>query len=449
MVLVGRPNVGKSALFNRLIGRRQALVDATPGVTRDRLYAQAVWSGERIRVVDTGGFSFSRQALAAGVEAQAGRALEEADLILLVCDVKTGPLPLDWEMAAWIRRWGKPVLLAVNKVDHAGRAADAAEFSALGLGEPMPVSALHGEGAAELLEEAIRRLHLQEEEVGASAPQGVSHVGARRTPKAPAPVRVALIGRPNVGKSSLVNRLLQEERVLVDELPGTTRDPVEAVFRFGQREVLLIDTAGVRAMRKTRAAPDRVARLKSLEVIRRSDVCLGILDATAGLRREDLKLLDAVIAAGKPLCLAVNKWDLVHGVPAEEVRKGLWGRAPFLRFARVVCTSAKTGQRVLAALEAALGSAEEAARKVPPAEVRALFDALRREDSAPVGIRDGVWIRFWQAGVRPPVFHLMGRVRRPLRGSDAAYVERRIRQRWGFEGTPVRVHILQKRRGMR
>ncbi|MBI3333330.1 MAG: ribosome biogenesis GTPase Der [Candidatus Omnitrophica bacterium] len=262
VAIIGRPNVGKSTLFNRLLKKRRALVDATPGVTRDRLYGDLQWQGVHFRVVDTGGLQFdSRDRLGERVALQVSKAMEEASLALLVGDGREGPMPLDREVASWLRPWGKPVLVVVNKVDSDRELPASYEFSSLGFGEPLGVSASHGRGIGELLDAVARRLPLGSGTVGSGT------VGSGT-------IRVAIVGRPNVGKSSLVNRIANEERVLVDEAPGTTRDPVEVTVSYQERPYCLIDTAGVRSKRRLNSRVDAVARIKALEVIHGVDVCL-------------------------------------------------------------------------------------------------------------------------------------------------------------------------------
>ena len=335
VVILGRPNVGKSSLFNRLLQRRQALVDAAPGLTRDRLYGEVRWRGIRFRVVDTGGLlTFSgagKGGLEEAIAGQVARAMEEATLALVVCDARAGITPLDRQVADWVRRWRKPVMLVANKADTRELCDDAAEFSELGLGPPCAISSLHGLGIGELLDEVLERL--------GDAPfvKRMGHSSLEECPKMERPLKVAIVGRPNVGKSSLLNRILNEERVLVDTQPGTTRDPVETQFEHRGRRICWVDTAGLRARRTLRTRMDAVARIKALEAISGADVCLGVLEAPLGLVRDDLRLLDHVVTAGKPLCLAVNKWDLLpRKADSRQVAAAIARRAPFLRHAPVI-----------------------------------------------------------------------------------------------------------------
>ena len=431
VAIIGRPNVGKSALFNRLVHRRQSLVDATPGLTRDRLYGDVVWEGKEFRIVDTGGLQLSNgDRIQQAIDSQVARAMEESALALLLFDARAGLVPLDRQVADWARRWGKPALLVANKVDGQLGPEAIHEFSELGLGTPLAVSSLHGLGIGDLLHEIAQRLPAE--------PAG---------PAGAAAVRIAIVGRPNVGKSSLLNRILNQERVLVDDRPGTTRDPVEAEFAYRGRRFSWIDTAGIRARKTVQTRIDAVARLKAFEVIASCDVCVGVLEATVGILRDDLRLLDQVLSAGKPLCLAVNKWDLLpRSSDLKKAAAEIGRRAPFLRFAPVLCTSAKTGFQVLKLVEQAALLAAQSRKRLTAGETKGLLELLRSNPKAPVGIRNAHLIRLSQVGVAPPTFHLMVRTRGRFSGSDISFLEKVLREQGGFEGTPVRVRFLIKRR---
>ncbi len=436
VAIVGRPNVGKSALFNRLVKKRQSLVDATPGLTRDRLYGDLTWRGMAFQVVDTGGLQFDKNdRFSATIGRQVDRAMQEARIALFVCDARTGSLPLDHEVARWIRRWGKPVLLVANKVDTEIDFPSIFEFSSLGLGEPMPVSSLHGLRVGELLDAIVQEL----KKSGAALREQQETQGAS--------IRIAIVGRPNVGKSSLVNRILDEDRVLVDDRPGTTRDPVEADLTYQGRAYQLIDTAGIVSHRRLKLKIDAVTRLKSLDVIRRADACLGVLDASVGIVKDDLKLLDAVISSGRPLCLAVNKWDLVpKGTDPRQVTGTIARAAPFLRFAPVICTSAKTGLNVLKALEKTAEAAKASAVRIKPADADRLLEMVKTDPRAPVAFRNAHLFRLIQVGTAPPTFHLLGRMKYGFRPSDVAYLENLFRRELDLEGTPVEIRLLTNNR---
>ena len=434
VVIVGRPNVGKSALFNRIVGRRQALVDSTPGLTRDRLYADVRWKGVAFRIVDTGGLQLSgADRIQKAVEAQVAQAMEEACLAVWVCDARQGVVPLDGQVASWLRRWNKPVLVAANKAENERERLTAHEFTSLGFGSPWPVSSLHGTGIGDLLDAVVGAL---------KGKQGTPVA----LPSPDAPIRVAIIGRPNVGKSSLINRLLNEERVLVDEAPGTTRDPVEAAISYRGKVYCLLDTAGVRSKRTLKTRMEAVARLKSLQALRHAHVCVGVLEAPSGITRDDLRLLDQAVRAGRPLCLVVNKWDLLdpelQKKSADDLASGIARRAPFLRFAPVIGASAKTGFQVLKVLDKVRELAERASRRLTVRECREILEQIRGQANAPAGVRHANWIRLAQAGVSPPVFHLLARSGGEFRRSDLQFLEAGVRKGGGFEGVPIQIRIL-------
>ncbi len=445
VAIVGRPNVGKSALFNRLLGRRKALVDSTPGLTRDRLYGEVRWRGFPFRIVDTGGLLFSgRDQIQRAIASQVQRAMEEACLALLVCDAREGPMPLDRQAASWLRGWGKPVLLVANKVDEAKDRLGVHEFSALGLGSPWAVSSLHGVGVGELLDAVVEKLRA----AGLKTVPGT--VPERYQGPKLKVIRMAVVGRPNVGKSSLINRILNEERVLVDETPGTTRDPVEVLFSYRGNSYCLVDTAGIRARGKLATRMEAVARLKSLEAIRRSDACVGILEAPVGLVRDDLRLLDEVLRAGRPLCLVLNKWDRVpaaaQSLTTQELARQIARRAPFLRIAPVVCTSAKSGYHVLQVLDRVAQLWANAQRRLEPDQMRQLVGELRQDPRSPPAFRRAPWMRLAQVGVAPPLFQLGVSSPGRFRTSDLSFVEAALRRVGGFDGVPVRVRLVSRRR---
>ena len=432
-------------MFNRIVGRRQSLVDSTPGLTRDRLYADVCWKGVRFRIVDTGGLQLSASdRIQKAVEAQVVQAMEEACLAIWVCDVRQGVVPLDQQVAIWLRRWSKPVLLSANKAENERDLLAVHEFAVLGFGPPWPVSGLHGKGIGDLLDAVVDRLKKDQRMVSDAAPPDSA-------------IRVALVGRPNVGKSSLINRLLGEERVLVDEAPGTTRDPVETAVSYRGKVYCLIDTAGVRSKRMLKTRMEAVARIKSLQEIRESHICVGILDASVGIVGDDLRLMGEAVRVGRPLCLVVNKWDLVdpglRKTDGADLAVRIARRAPFLRFAPVVCVSAKTGFQVLKILEKVRELAETAARRLTVRESREVLERIRSQPNAPTGVRHANWIRLIQVGVSPPVFHLLARAGRSFRKSDLQFLESSLRHEGGFEGVPIQIRILnfgreeKKRRG--
>lgn len=432
IAIVGRPNVGKSTLFNRLVGRRRALVRDVPGVTRDRLYGQVSFERWQATVVDTGGFDPSSDVpLIEGVRRQVLAAVEEADLVLFVVDARDGPTGLDAEIARVLRRAGRPIVLAANKVEGPVQEPALAELYRLGFGDPMPVSAEHGRGVSELLE-ALR-----------------ARATAGPAPPLPAgvPTHVAVIGRPNVGKSSLVNALLGAERVLVHDQPGTTRDAVDTPFEYDGRPYVLVDTAGIRRKARVSEALEKLSVVMALKSLERCDVALVVLDAADGLTAQDAHIAGYAHEAGRASVLVVNKWDLVPPgmVRKAEVVEQLRERLPFLDYAPICFTSA-TRREGLADLFATIDDvAAEARRRVPAPDVTGtLQDALGRR---PVTIR-GVPLTIQsaaQVSVSPPTFAV--RVNRPreVHVSYERYLAKSLRRAFGFTGSPIRLSLRPAR----
>jgi GTP-binding protein len=392
MALVGRPNVGKSTLFNCLVGRRQAIVSLTRGTTRDRITGTLEWRGTRLTLMDTGGLEVAQcEGMAAAVQAHVRRALQEADGFVFVCDATEGPVPADAMIVERLRETGKPVVVAVNKSDH--QLVVPPDFFSLGLRQVCAVSALHGRGIGELLDGMVAALSI----VPGRPPDGSSEA-------VPA---VAIVGRQNVGKSSLVNALLKEERVLVTDVPGTTRDAVDTLLTVNGASVRLIDTAGLRHRRKVRDPIDHFAMSRTVEAIRRCDVALVVLDATQGITRDDQRILSQVCAAGCGCVLVVNKWDLMSGGDGPRARppaghalaRAIHSAAPSAAFAPVLAISAKTGWHVPESLEAALRVSRAMQRRIAEAECLTLLQQAWRAQ-APPRFRGRV-IRLTRARWRP------------------------------------------------
>jgi len=441
VVIVGRPNVGKSTLFNRLVGRRRALVRDTPGVTRDRLYGRVAFERWQATLVDTGGLDpGAAEPLVEGVRRQVLVAVDEADVVAFVVDARAGVTALDADIARLLRKAGRPVVLVANKIDDAAQDAAVADLYRLGLGEPVPVSAEHGRGAAELLE-ALR----------ARAPEVPAAAAAAREP-----VSIAVIGRPNVGKSSLVNALLGTERVLVHEAPGTTRDAVDTAFEFEGRPYVLVDTAGIRRKGRVSEALEKLAVVQALKSLERCRVALLVLDASEGLTAQDAHIAGYAADAGRALVLVVNKWDLVppQMVNRAEVVEQLRDRLPFLDWAPVCFTSATRREGVRDLLDAVDRVTAEAQRRVPAgALTEAVREAVARRpvsiDGAPLTVQSVA-----QVGVAPPTFAI--RVNRTdVHFSYARYLVNSLRRAYGFEGSPVRLVFRRaagrpaRRRGVR
>lgn len=375
IAIVGRPNVGKSTLFNRLVGRRKAIVASTQGTTRDRLYGPIEWRGVRLTLVDTGGFEFAKhEGLAAAVQNHVRRALQEADGFVLLCDAQEGLLPADEMILDHLRRTGKPMILAANKADH--RLAVPPEFFSLGLAEAYPISALHGRGTGELLDRLVERFS---NATSRQAESSLSPSTAQRIPT------LAIVGRQNVGKSSLLNALLREERVIVSEAPGTTRDAIDTHLVVNGEPVVLVDTAGLRHRRKVRDTIDFASMARTIEALNHCDVALVVLDATQGVTRDDQRIMAQVYERGRGCVLLLNKWDLVkerstssasaratERMLIEAVHRAVPAAT---RWAPVLPISAKTGFHVSQGLTGALGVFRALQRRVPDAECLALLEA--------------------------------------------------------------------------
>jgi GTP-binding protein len=426
IAIVGRPNVGKSSLFNRLVGRRRALVRDVPGVTRDRLYGQVAFERWQATVVDTGGFDpSSTEPLVEGVRRQVMMALEEADLVLFVLDAREGVTALDLEIAHVLRKSSRPVVLVANKVDGSQPPGALSELYRLGFGEPAAVSAEHGRGVAELLE--VVRARAPQPPAPGAAPQE--------------PVPIAIIGRPNVGKSSLVNALVGAERVLVHSAPGTTRDAVDTPFVYRDRSYVLVDTAGIRRKGRVSEPLEKLAVVMALKSLERCQVAVLVLDASEGLAAQDAHIAGYAHEAGRALVIAVNKWDLVppRTVRKAEVVEQVRDRLPFVDYAPVCFTSATRGEGLPELFDAIDTAAAQARRRVAAGELRdVLQHALERR---PVSI-GGVPLTLQaaaQVSVMPPTFAL--RVNKPdqIHFSYERYLVNALRQAFGFTGSPIRL----------
>jgi len=427
IAIVGRPNVGKSTLFNRLVGQRRALVRDVPGVTRDRLYGHVEFERWQATVIDTGGFDpSSEEPLIEGVRRQVLAAVDEADLVLFVVDARAGLTALDSEIADVLRRSARPVVLAANKIDSGGQEGALGDLYGLGFGEPVPVSAEHGRGVAELLEV----LRARTPDVSAApAPAGA--------------VQLAVIGRPNVGKSSLVNVMVGAERVLVHEAPGTTRDAVDTAFEYDGRPYVLVDTAGIRRKGRVDQPLEKLAVVMALRSLERCQVALLVLDASEGLTAQDAHIGGYAHDAGRAVVLVVNKWDLVPPglIRKAEVVEQLRERMPFLDYAPVCFTSAATGAGVRELFETVEQVATAARQRVPPTEATAaLKQAVERR---PVSVHGQPLVvqSATQVGVGPPTFAV--RVNRPdeIHFSYERYLVRSLRLAFGFAGSPIRLSL--------
>lgn len=432
VAIVGRPNVGKSMLFNKLTGQRAAIVEDTPGVTRDRIYGSCEWRGRTFDLMDTGGIEPGTDSeILQFMRRQAEIGIELADAIIMVTDVKVGLTAADAAVATILQRSRKPVILAVNKCDAVGGVnPDVYEFYALGLGDPLEVSAVHGHGTGDLLDWCVD--HFPE-----AAPQEEDETLTR----------VAIVGRPNVGKSSLLNRILGEERVLVSDVAGTTRDAIDSYFENDFGKYCFIDTAGMRRKSRVDDAIERYSNLRSVSAIERADVCIVMIDATQGVTEQDTKIAGLVHEAGKAVLIAVNKWDLVEKETNTmrdmevQVRQDL----SFMPYAPVVFLSALTGQRVDKLYEVINQVAQSNAMRVTTGALNSvLADATARvQPPSDKGRRLKIYY-MTQAGVKPPHFVIFCNDARLFHFSYQRYLENQIRGVFGLVGTPVRMTIRQK-----
>jgi GTP-binding protein len=434
VAIVGRPNVGKSTLFNRLVGERRAIVQNEPGTTRDRVYGHAEWVGVEFTIIDTGGLMDEDEipADADDVEtyihqqtrAQANSAIDEADVIVFMVDSKTGPTVGDLEIGAMLRRADKPTILAANKAESAERRESVFEFYELGLGEPIAVSAYHGNGTGDLLDRIVENLPEGEDEEETEGP------------------RIAIVGRPNVGKSRLLNALLGQERAIVSDLPGTTRDSLDTVIEWEDRTLTLIDTAGIRRRGRVDHGIERFSVMRSMRAIDRADIVLLVIDATEDFTAQDLHIAGYVEEQKKGMVVVVNKWDLVEKDAStmdqylERARRQL----DFMPYASVVFISAKYGQRVAQVLEAALKVISERGKRVSTAALnKMLRDAVAKHQPPS---KPGKWLKFYyatQADTSPPTFIFFCNDPTMIHFGYRRYLENELREQFGFDGTPLRI----------
>ena len=479
VAIVGRPNVGKSTLFNRIIGVRQAIVEDRARTTRDRLYGVAEWNDRRFVVIDTGGMEIDPgDAIEERVQDQVRLAIEEADVIVFAVDAATGMTPADQEVAQTLRVAAAPVVMAVNKADNEKLELQGAEFLRLGWHDSHAVSALHGRGTGDLLDAIVAALpaesidELARKQREAEAEEVVAPPGGETLLyddllleeaeagegdatggidlAAPTP-RIAIVGRPNVGKSSLLNQLLGEERAIVSDIPGTTRDAIDTTLEWQGRPLRLVDTAGLRRRGKIAAGPaaERYAALRALKAIGRADVCVLVLDARDELTAQDAHVAGYVVDEGVGLVLAINKWDLVEKDDktfdsfVDRIRR----QAPFLHFAPILAISALTGQRIGRVLDEAVKVAAERRRRITTSQLnRVLSDAVSRHQPSAVKGRRPRFYYATQAAIQPPTFVLFASDADSVHFSYQRFLENRIRDAFAFEGTPLRLVFRERSR---
>ena len=436
VAIVGRPNVGKSALFNRLIGKRMAIVDDQPGVTRDRLVALADWRGRTFALVDTGGIETGdalRDHILASTRRQAEIAAADADAIVFVVDAQSGLNPVDEDVAQLLRRTRRPVILVANKAESAGRRdAVAGEFARLGLGEPYPVSAIHGEGTGDLLDVILEKLP-------PDAPDA----------ELPGELAIAFIGRPNVGKSTLLNALLGEERSIVSDIPGTTRDAIDTLFEFDGKQMRLIDTAGIRKhVRHGAEAVEYYSSLRSLQAIARCDIAVLLLDATAGVLAQDRRLAGLILEANKGLVIAYNKWDIVRELGSfdqTELSDETYKALPFASFAPIVFFSAKTKRSLRRLMPEVMTVANNLEQRIATAKINGVIrDTVLAHPPPAQGGRPARIFYCAQVDVHPPLFVFHCNDPDLIKPPYRRFLENTIRTNFGFDGVPLRMQFRER-----
>ena len=432
IAIVGRPNVGKSMLFNKLIGKRLSIVEDTPGVTRDRIYGESEWLGRKFRLVDTGGIEPSTDnQILSFMREQAQIAIDNATVIVFVTDIKTGMTAADQEVAGMLQRSKKPIVLAVNKMDATGTVdPDFYEFYNLGLGDPVAVSAVHGHGTGDLLDECLKYFPTEEDE------DDESDV-----------IQVAIIGKPNVGKSSLTNRILGEQRVIVSNVAGTTRDAIDSYFENAQGKYNFIDTAGMRKKSKVDDSIEKYSVLRATMAIERSDVCLILIDAQEGVTEQDTKVAGLAHDAGKACIIVVNKWDLIEkdGKTMDRMREDIRRDLSYMPYAPILFISALTGQRVNRLFELINYVNDQAAVRITTGMLNSVLADAQTRVQPPTDKGRRLKIYYMtQVGVKPPHFVIFCNDKKLFHFSYQRYLENQIRSVFGLEGTPITITIRQK-----
>jgi GTP-binding protein len=465
VAIVGRPNVGKSTLINRVVGKRVAIVEEKPGVTRDRKDLDAQWRGRDFRIVDTGGWMVGGDSLDRKVSQQSEKAVAEADVVLFVVDVTTGVTEDDSQVAEMLRRSRKPVLLVANKVDDKAHEGQVWELVSLGLGDPLPVSALHGRGSGDLLDRVVDLLPPAVDEtsdetgVRRAVAKGEAMVGAdgdvgagldgdldlEASDLEPEPysddsaVAVAIVGRPNVGKSTLFNRLTGDDRAVVHDMPGTTRDAIDTVVETDLGRVRFVDTAGMRRRSKIAEGTEYYSLVRALEAVDAADVALLVIDATDGVTGQDQRLAERVDAAGCPIVLLLNKWELLDTEQRAELRWQVGDKLRFIGEAPVLPISAISGRGVHKLLPALEGSIDAYRRRVPTRKVNEVIQAAQLAHAAPGGARV---LYATQGATDPPTFTLFAN--RELPRTYLRYLERKLREAFGLGATPVKLRVRRR-----
>ena len=432
VAIVGRPNVGKSMLFNKLIGKRVSIVEDTPGVTRDRIYGETDWNGRKFTLIDTGGIEPRTDSeILSFMREQAEIAVSHADVIVFLTDIKTGLTASDQEVASMLLRSGKPIVLAVNKMDSVGAVdPDYYEVYNLGLGEPIAVSAVHGHGTGDLLDECVKYF----------PPEGEEEEDDDR-------IQVAIIGKPNVGKSSLTNKILGQQRTIVSDVAGTTRDAIDSYFENETGKYVFIDTAGMRKKAKVDEAIERYSVLRAQMAIERSDVCLILIDATEGVTEQDTKVAGLAHEAGKACIIVVNKWDLVEkdGKTMDRMREDVRRDLSYMAYAPILFISAATGQRVDRLFELIQYVNNQASTRITTGMLNSVLADAQTRVQPPTDKGRRLKIYYMtQVGIKPPHFVIFCNDARLFHFSYQRYIENCIRNTFGLEGTPIKITIRQK-----
>jgi GTP-binding protein len=432
VAVVGRPNVGKSTLFNRIVGRREAIVEEKPGVTRDRKEVVAEWQGREFRLVDTGGWMPGGDALDEKVSRQSEKAIAEADAVLFVVDVTVGITEEDSRVAQLLRKNGRPVMLVTNKVDDTNRDAATWEFVRLGLGDPFPVSALHGRGTGDLLDAVLAVLP--------EAPAGAEEVSVDDViDEGDRIFSVAIVGRPNVGKSTLFNRLIGDDRSVVHDMPGTTRDAVDTVVETPDGPVRFVDTAGMRRRSKIDEGTEYYSMVRALQAIDRADVAFLVIDATVGITAQDQRLAERVDAAGCPIVVLLNKWEMLDSEQRDEVKYQMRRMLHFIGESPVLQISALSGKGVHKLLPALAGTIDDYHRRVPTRKVNQVIRTAQSAQPAPHGARV---LYATQGATDPPTFTLFAN--KELPASYLRYLERSIREAFDMGSTPIKMRVRKR-----
>lgn len=431
IAVVGRPNVGKSTLVNRILGHRMSIVDDMPGVTRDRIYFDATWLGREFTLIDTGGIiTNDEDEFVNNIFLQAKVAMDEADTILFIVDAKTGLSPYDNEIANVLRQSNKPVILVANKVDNISEIGNISDFYALGLGEPRALSALHGSGGVgDLLDEVTSDLQAKPDDEDEEN----------------APVKIAIVGKPNAGKSSILNKLLNEQRAIVSDVSGTTRDSINSEITVNGQEFILIDTAGIRKRAKVDYGVEAFAVDRAIRAIREADVALLVVDAEEGLTDQDKKIAQTIEESGCGVIVVVNKWDLLQNIQTHNFEKELEQEAPFLNYAAKLFVSAKTGQRLEKIFDEAKMVAAERAKRISTGLLNKVVNEAI-ELNQPTSVR-GKRLRVYyttQVKSKPPTFVLFINNIELIKESYKKYLTKKLREAFGFFGSPIRIAFRQK-----